>query len=176
MSGLTRVISRGDRELADPSARTGAVEMSIFNSENIFDQFSENIPDACDDGEAYLGAVAKYAKQARVPVDADVTEESVGGGFRAERALFLVLTPTDRRLRRYPSYHYGRPIGTTLNVGWYLVGKVASGGLGGWAIAGGANQQDMDDLEALIHVVHETSVIPAMQEVAAATGFAPARE
>lgn len=138
--------------------------MSIFHAENVFDQFSENVPDAAEFGEPYLSAVARYAKEARVPVSADVMEE--GGGFLARKELFLVLTPTDRRLRRYPSYHYSGSLGTTLNVGWYLLGKVASGGLGGWAIAGGASQMDMDALEALIHVVHEAAVIPAIQAVA----------
>ncbi len=147
--------------------------MSHFNPDNVFDQFSENIPNAYEHGETYLSAIAKYAKEARVPVTADISEERLGGGFRAEKALFLVLTPTEKRLRRYPSYHYGRPVGTTLNVGWYLVGKIDSGGLGGWAIAGGARQRDMDDLETLIHVVHDTSVISAMHEVAAAAGFSP---
>ena len=147
--------------------------MSNFNPENIFDEFSENIPQAHQHAETYLSAIAKYAKEAQVPVGADITEEQVGGGFRSERALFLVLTPTEKRLRRYPSYHYGRSVGTTLNVGWYLVGKIASEGLGGWAIAGGATQRDMDDLGTLIRVVHETSVGPAMHEVASASGFAP---
>jgi hypothetical protein len=150
--------------------------MSNFNPENVFDQFSENIPGAYEHGEAYLQAIARHIKEALVPVVADVSEERIGGGFRSETALFLVLTPTEKRLRRYPSYHYGKPVGTTLNVGWYLVGKVASGGLGGWAIAGGASQRDMDDLEALIHVVHDTSVVPAMNEVASAGGFVAAED
>jgi hypothetical protein len=147
--------------------------MSNLNPENVFDQFSENIPDAHEQGEAYLRAIAKYAKEARLPVGADVSEERLGGGFRAERALFLVLTPTERRLRKYPSYHYGRALGTTLTVGWYLVGKIASGGLGGWAIAGGGSQRDMDDLQALIQAIHGNAVVPAMHEAAAAAGFGP---
>lgn len=147
--------------------------MANFNPENIFDQFSENIPNAHEHAETYLSAVAKYAKDGSVPVTADISEERVGGIIRAETQLFLILAPVEKRLRRYPSYHYGRAVGTTLNVGWHLIGKVASGGLGGWAIAGGATQRDMDDLEVLIRVVHETAVVPAMHETAAAAGFSP---
>lgn len=147
--------------------------MSHFHSDNVFDQFSENIPAAHEHDETYLRAVAQYAKEAQIPVTADVSEERLGGGFRAETALFLILTPTERRLRRYPSYHYGKAVGTTLNVGWYLLGKIAAGGFGGWAIAGGASQRDMDDLAVLIHVVHDEAVVPAMLEVAAAVGFSP---
>jgi hypothetical protein len=150
--------------------------MSNLNPDNVFDQFSENIPNAHEHPETYLSAIVRYAKEAQVPVTVDISEERLGGGIRAERALFLVLTPTEKRLRRYPSYHYGRSVGTTLNVGWYLVGKIAAGGLGGWAIAGGASQRDMDDLEALIHVVHDASVVPAMHEVASQVGFSPGRE
>jgi hypothetical protein len=146
--------------------------MANFNPENIFDQFSENIPNAHEHGEAYLKAVARYAREG-APVSADISEERVGGMFRAETQLFLVLTPAERRLRRYPSYHYAQPVGLTLNVGWHLIGKVASGGLGGWAIAGGGTQRDMDDLEVLIRVVHETSVVPAMQEIATAASLRP---
>lgn len=147
--------------------------MSNFHPDNVFDQFSENIPAAHEHAETYLRAIANFATEAQVPVTADVSEERLGGGFRTASSLFLVLTPTERRLRRYSSYHYGKPVGTTLNVGWYLVGKVAAGGLGGWSIAGGAGQRDMDDLEVLIHVVHDTAVVPAMHEVAAAAGFSP---
>jgi hypothetical protein len=105
-----------------------------------------------------------------------VSEESVGFGLRPERHLFLVLTPAQRRLHRYQSYHYGRPLGTTLTVGWFLVGKIDAGGLGGWAITGGASQRDMDDLGTLIHAVHDHAVVPAIQEVAGATGFTPAEK
>lgn len=147
--------------------------MPNFNPENVFDQFSENIPGAHQHGEAYLKAIAKYAKEAQLPVTADISEERIGGAFRAERLLFLVLTPSDKRMRRYPSYHSGKALGTTLNVGWYLIGKVAAGGLGGWAIAGGASQCDVDNLQAFIQAVHEMSVVPAMHEVAAAAGFSP---
>ena len=147
--------------------------MSNFNPDNVFDQFSENIPSAAQHGETYLKAIANYAQQAQLPVAADISEERIGGGFRTERLLFLVLTPAEKRLRRYPSYHYGKPLGTILNVGWYLVGKIAAAGLGGWAIAGGAMQRDIDDLEALIQAVHEMAVVPAMLEVAAAAGFSP---
>jgi hypothetical protein len=144
--------------------------MSIFNLDNVFDQFSENIANANRHGETYLRAIATYVEKARIPVEVDVKEERLGGGLRSEKAWFLVLTSTEKRLRRYPSYHFGRPVGTTLNVGWYLVGKIAAGGLGGWAIAGGASQGDMDNLVTLIHVVHDTAVVPAMHEVAAAAG------
>jgi hypothetical protein len=147
--------------------------MSIFNPENVFDQFSETIPNSHEQGETYLREIAKYAREAQLPVSADVSEERVGGTFRAEKELFLVLTPTEKRLRRYPSYHFGRPVGTTLSVGWFLVGKITSGGLGGWAIAGGASQRDMDGLEALIRIIHESAVVPAMHEAAAAAGFSP---
>jgi hypothetical protein len=142
--------------------------MSIFHPDNVFDYFAENLPGAPGDGEAYLSAVARYAKQSGVPVTADVVEERVEGGIRTKKELFLVLTPTERRMRRYPSYHFGRSLGAALSVGWYLVGKVSAGGLGGWAIAGGATQGDIDRLEALIHVVHDAAVIPAMHEVAGA--------
>jgi hypothetical protein len=144
-----------------------------FNPDNLFDQFSENIPGAHQHGESYLKAVAKYANEAQLPVTADISEEKIGGTLRGERLLFLVLTPSDKKLRRYPSYHFGKTLGTTLNVGWYLLGKVASGGLGGWSIAGGASNRDMDNLQALIQAVHEMSVVPAMHEVAAAAGFSP---
>lgn len=112
--------------------------------------------------------MARYARQSGVPVTADVVEERVEGGIRPKKELFLVLTPSERRMRRYSSYHFGRPLGAALNVGWYLVGKVSAGGLGGWPIAGGATQGDIDRLEALIHVVHEAAVVPAMHEVAGA--------
>ena len=147
--------------------------MSNFHPDNVFDQFSENIPAAHEHAETYLRTIANYATEAQIPVTADVSEERLGGGFRAESSLFLVLTPTEKRLRRYTSYHYGKPVGTALNVGWYLVGKIAAGGLGGWAIAGDASQREMDDLEVLIHVVHDTSVVTAMHEVAALAGFSP---
>ena len=147
--------------------------MSNLNPDNVFDQFSENIPNAHENGETYLRAIAKYAKEAQLPVTADLSEERIGGGFRAEKLLFLVLQPVEKRLRRYPSYHYGKPLGTTLNVGWYLVGKIAAAGLGGWAIAGGGSQRDMDNLQALVHAVHDAAVVPAMHEAAAAAGFSP---
>jgi hypothetical protein len=156
--------------LREPSA-TSEETVANFNPENVFEQFSENIPDGGEHVEAYLSAIARRAKEARLPVSADVTEERVGGGFRAERTMFVVLTPTEKRLHRYPSYHYGKSVGSTLNVGWYLIGKVASGGLGGWAIAGGASQRDMDDLEALMAAIHESAVVPAMHETAAAGGL-----
>jgi len=143
-------------------------KMSIFHPDNVFDYFTENIPHASGDEEAYLSAIARYAKESGLPVTADLAEERVGGGIRPKRELFLVLTPTEKRIRRYSSYHFGRPLGATLNVGWYLVGKVSAGGLGGWAIAGGAMQGDIDGLEALIHVVHEAAVIPAIREIAGA--------
>jgi hypothetical protein len=145
--------------------------MSIFNPDNVFDRFSENIPGAGRLQESYLREVARFAAAAQIPVTADVREERVGGAFCAERELFLVLTPTERRLRRYPSYHYGRQVGTTLNIGWYLVGQIASGGLGGWGIAGGASQRSMDDLETLIHVVHQSAVAPAIRDTALAAGL-----
>lgn len=147
--------------------------MSNFNPDNVFDQFSENISGAAQHGETYLKAIAKYAKEAQLPVTPDVKELPIGGGFRPEKLVFLELTPSEKKLRRYPSYHYGKPLGTTLNVGWYLVGKIAAGGLGGWAIAGGAMQRDIDNLQALIQAVHEMSVVPAMHEAAAAAGFSP---
>jgi len=78
-----------------------------------------------------------------------------------------VLTPVERRLRNYSTYHFGRQMGGTLTAGWYLLGKVAAGGYGGWGIAGGASQTDMDQLEALVRAVHEFAAIPAMHEIAA---------
>jgi hypothetical protein len=147
--------------------------MSSLNPDNVFDQFSENIPGASALGEAYLRAIAGFVGQASLPVGTDVAEERVGGGLRAEKQLFLVLTPLERRLRRYPSYHFGKPLGTTLSVGWYLVGKIAAGGLGGWAIAGGADQHAIDELASLMHAVHDMAVVPAMHQIAADAGFTP---
>lgn len=145
---------------------TSETEISIFNPENILDQFSEPIPGAGARGEDYLAAVAKRVKQEALPVSADVRAEGLGG-LRGGRELFLVLTPTARRLRHYSTYHFGRQMGGTLTAGWYLLGKVAAGGLGGWAIAGGASQPDMDHLEDLVRAVHEFAVIPAIHEIAA---------
>jgi len=140
--------------------------ISIFNPENILDQFSESIPGAFAHDEDYLAAVARYVRGEGLPVSVDVRKESLGG-IRAGKELFLVLTPVERRLRHYSTYHFGRQMGRTLTAGWYLLGKVAAGGLGGWAIAGGASQPDMDQLEALVRAVHEFAVIPAMHEIAA---------
>ena len=147
--------------------------MLNLNSENLFDQFSENIAGAAQHAETYFRRVASAAKDAQLPVAADVKTEKIGGGFRSESLTFLVLTPTDKGVRRYPSYHFAKSLGTGLNVGWYLVGKLAAGGLGGYTFAGGATRRDMDNLQALIQAVHEMAVIPAMHDVAAAGGFVP---
>lgn len=144
--------------------------MSILNPDNVFDQFSEVIPGASAYGEDYLGAVARHVREERLPVSADVKEERLGV-FRGESEIYLVLTPVERHLRRYPSYHFGRALGATLSTGWYLLGKVAAGGLGGWAIAGGASQRDMDDLEALVAAIHQCAVLPGMQEIFEVAGI-----
>ena len=72
--------------------------MSIFHHENVFDQFSENIPEGAGCAESN---------------------------------------------------------------GWYLVGKVASGGLGGWAIAVGPRRTTW---------MHDAAVIPAIHEIARSVG------
>lgn len=147
--------------------------MSVFNPENVFDQFDDLIPGAADHGESYQRTLARYVREHRVPVELDVREERLAGGFRAPSHLFVVMTPTDRRLHRYPSYHFAAPLGTSLKVGWYLVGQMAAKGLGGWAVLGGATQNAMDELGSLIQLIHESSVVPAMHETAAAAGFGP---
>src|SRR5919202_1494041 len=95
------------------------IKVSLLHPDNVFDRFSDNVPNAHEHGEVYLRGISQCAREAQLPVTADVAEQTVGGGLRPEKALFLVLTPTHRRLRRYPSYHFARPVGTALNVGWY---------------------------------------------------------
>lgn len=145
--------------------------MTAINPDNVLDQFDELIPDAADHGETYLRGISKYLKECRAPVSTDVREVPMSGGMRAPKMLCLISAPTEKRLRHFEMVHYGTELGTSLKVGWYLLGGTKSQGLGGWAILGGSNQMDMDNLKPIVQLVHQGAVVPAMHETAAAAGF-----
>jgi hypothetical protein len=144
--------------------------MPGFNPEDIVHRHEELIPNAAENADAYLRAVVQGVRDQQVPVSADIRAESLTGGWRAPKTDCLVLTPTDPRLRKFEMVHYAMPIGRSLKVGYYLLGGVKAQGLGGWAILGGANQMDMDNLESLVQFIEECAIAPAMQEVASVVG------
>jgi hypothetical protein len=147
--------------------------MPGFNPEDVLDRFEELIPNAAGHADGYLRAVVQGVRDQRVPVSADVRPEPLTGGWRAPKTDCLVLTPTESRLRHFEMLHYAIPIGRSLKVGYYLLGGVKAQGLGGWAILGGSNQMDMDNLQSLVQLIEECAVASAMHEVAGAVGSGP---
>ncbi|MBS1869626.1 MAG: hypothetical protein JSS99_08185 [Actinobacteria bacterium] len=141
--------------------------MTILNEDNLLDRRSEQIPSCAPHGELYLTLLAKQLRACQAPCALDVKAIPLTSGPRAQHETRLVLTPTESRLKHFPSLHFARPIGTALLVGYDLVGaKYASG----WGTIGLTSQESMDRLEHLMDFVEENAIVPAMQQTAAQAG------
>src|SRR5437660_24250 len=132
--------------------------MPGFNPEDVVHQFEELIPNAAGHAEAYLRAVVRGVREQEAPVSADIRAENLTGGWRAPKTDCLVLTPVEPRLRRFEMLHFALPMGRSLKVGYYLLGGVKAKGVGGWAILGGSNQMDMDNLQSLVQFIEACAV------------------
>lgn len=138
--------------------------MTILNEDNVLDSRSEQIPSCASHGELYLKTLAGRLRQCQAPFALDVKAIPLTSGPRAQHETRLVLTPSERRLRHFPSLHFARPLGTSLLVGYDLVGaKYASG----WGTIGLTSQSSMNRLEELMEFVETNAIAPAIEEIAA---------
>lgn len=144
--------------------------MTVLNEDNLLDQKSEQIAGCADSAEFYLQSLATYVRESQAPLTMDVRAVPIASGLRPKTENRLVLTPVEKRLRHFESLHFARPIGTSLSVGYDLVGAKRARGLGGFVDLGGATQRVMDELRELMDFVEGQIVVPAMHDTATAAG------
>lgn len=129
--------------------------------------FTEAIPNAAQYGRQYLRAVVKGIQSCEPPVELDV-DEVQGAGLSPMEC--LVVTPTAKRLRYYRTLHFGKPLGASLQVGYYLVGgdRAAGGTLfGGETFGiGRPTDVDVDNVLSIVLLIRDHAVAPAVQEIA----------
>lgn len=132
---------------------------------SVIQQFSDLVPHAAGQEEAYLRAVAGRIRDLAPPVTMAI-DFLGGGGMRGERRQCLVVEPTEPRLRAYRTAHYATASGAGLSVGWYLVGgeKAMGRQIGGFTF-GGASDLDLDQVLAILQSVHMYAVLPSIEEL-----------
>lgn len=132
-----------------------------INDATVLQTFSDAIPGAADQMEAYLKAVARGIKDSGVPVTLRM-DNLESGGFRVQKTPCLVAEPTEKRLRFYRTAHYAEPSGALLRVGWYLVGGDRADGRLGF---GAATERDADVVLHIAESIHIYAVQTAMQAI-----------
>lgn len=129
--------------------------------------FSDTIPNSAAFDREYLREVRRGVQSLGVPVSLDV-DEVKGGGVTTRTC--LVVKPTDRRLRHYPTLHYAVKTGNALQVGFYLLGgdRATSGSLiGGQEFGIGVpTAADEANIEALVGAIFHHAVGPAIEAIA----------
>lgn len=144
--------------------------MAVLNDASVIDSFSELIPEASKESEAYLRAVAKGIQRQAPPVEMTVEPITAARSFGTRKLQCLVVTPTNRHHRHYKTLHYGTALGVNLQVGWYLIGRDKADGIGFMGI-GAVSAHDVSEIESLVQLVHQFAVIPAMQQIAESMGY-----
>lgn len=144
--------------------------MAVLNDASVIDSFSELIPEASEEGEAYLRTLAKGIQRQAPPVELTVESVSAARSFGTRKLQCLVVTPTNRRHRHYKTLHYATPLGVNLQVGWYFIGRDRADGIGFMGI-GAVNAHDVSEIQALVQLVHQFAVVPAMQQIAESMGY-----
>lgn len=142
--------------------------MIHINGLSSLQSFEEVIPHAAAHGERYLQLIAQGVERYSPPVTMDVDEIAPPGIRRkGPRTPCLVLTPDEKRLRKYPQVHFGETLGASLRAGWHLLGgERVEGNQVGIMNFGGLRQQDGERLFAMAKLVHDYAVLPAMQQIA----------
>lgn len=143
---------------------------------SIIDTFIESIPRAGSHADTYLRAVKDGIREFEPPVDLAL-DDIEGAGVA--RTFCLIATPTTRRLRFYQTCHFAVPNRSTLQMGYYLIGgDRAAGGvqLGGNYGIGVATDADAENVRAIVQMIHEYAVMPAIQRIADLVQFRPPDE
>lgn len=137
------------------------------NDLSIIQEQQEQIPRAGHLAEQYLRTLAGKVQDLGPPVSMDLDtvqpHRSLGGGSR----LCLVITPTDPRLKRYPTAHYAIPMGNMLNIGyWLLGGEYQNGRSIGIGRIGAVTDADVSNVLAIVQAVLDYAIGPTMNEIA----------
>ncbi|HWC36038.1 MAG TPA: hypothetical protein VG650_14610 [Mycobacteriales bacterium] len=137
---------------------------------SVLDSFDEIIPLAGQHHELYLRAVAQGVQQYQPPVTMSLDQMTAARSMNVAQQTVLVVEPTDKRLRRYPTLHFASAVGPNLQVGWYLIGGDLAGGhdVGGLGFmnVGGLNEIDVSNLNSIAKLLHQYVVLPAIQQIA----------
>ena len=149
--------------------------MAVLNDLSVVDSFKEVIPNAAALDEAYLRAVAAFVQQQNPPVTMSIEMVAASRRFGNPDLRCLSIEPTNKRLRWYRTLHYATPLGATLSVGWYLLGGDRENGRQiGVLNFGSISQHEVSEVEALVQLIHQYAVGPAMNQIAAqANGGGP---
>lgn len=127
----------------------------------------ETVPKAAQYGELYLRTVVKGIQDLEPEVELDLDEVQGPGVTKME---CLVVTPTVKRLRHYQSLHFAKPMGGSLQMGYYVTGgdRFNTGSLfGGDTFGiGKPTDADLDNIVSIVKVIRDYAVAPAIQHVA----------
>lgn len=137
---------------------------------SVVDSFNQPVPGAAAHGEAYLRAVASNVRSLGLPVElvVDSLIEAKSWRSRTERTALLV-KPAQRALRRYMTAHTATASGTSLSIGWMLLGGEYQhghdvGDLGIFTV-GRITDLQVREVQDLTQIVHEQAVLPALNEL-----------
>lgn len=141
--------------------------MAVLNDLSVIDSFKEVIPRASGLGEQYLRAVAAAVQEHSPPVTMSIEDVPASRSFGTPSLRCLAITPDSKKLKWYRTLHFATPLGSSLNVGWYLLGGDRENGRQFGAFNfGSISQHEVNEVESIVQLVHQYAVMPAINTIA----------
>jgi hypothetical protein len=128
--------------------------------------FTRTLPGGASHSETYLRRVASGIQECEPPVTLSI-DAAKGSGL--ELPTCLVVTPTEKRLRKFVQLHFAKAMGPNLHLGFYVLGGDAEPHQSTLRAQFGIGQvtaADEENVMAIVELVHGYAVVPAMEEVA----------
>lgn len=142
------------------------LDMINISPDNTIEEWTDVIPHAGHLADDYLRQVANNVVEVGPPVRLELDKIVSGGGFRQTTRVCLVVEPTHPKLKRFKSAHFAYAVGTNLSVGWHFVGAEYAGGLlGAYGNIMGPNDAQVQEVNAIMQIVHQGAVMPAAEEI-----------
>lgn len=144
--------------------------MSIrINDRSVIHSDHRVVPRAAALADAYLRALARYVEEVGPPVTMRLDTVRTGRGADRSARRCLILQPRRPRLRRYQTAHWAEPRAAALEIGYCLLGGEYVGGRDLGPIRfGAASEADVSEIFAIVEMVEDLAVVPALSEVVAA--------
>lgn len=146
--------------------------MAILKAENVLDEWQEVLPAGADRADEYLKDVWKRVYDLGLPVDIGFEDAALGlvKSAMGQSRQFLVMNPQTKVLNTFRLLHFAFPVGNALTTGWFLAAY--SRNLGTTTGLRVPLVHDLDlftnaDLMALLRAIHQWSVLPAFDALAA---------
>lgn len=128
--------------------------------------FKFTVAKAANRRDDYIKALVAGLKEHEVPVDRRL-DSVKGPGISLDEA--VILTPTEKRLRKTFIVHYAKPMGASLEVGDLPCPGDAFPAAGTmraqWGV-GGLKSADIDNFINLVMVIRDFCVEPAIEHIA----------